>query len=426
MAAESDAHVAMLSAQKVNLVFRLRVALAALLMQLCVLAIVSAQTTSYPPDPTSTARLHLGPLALQPKINVRNVGVDTNVFNQPTNPERDVTASVVPGLDAWLRLGRGRLSSETMVEVIYFSKAESQRSLGVGQRLRLDLMLSRLSPYIGGEHVTTHERPTAEIDIRARRTSQGGYVGVSAALTPRLRLDAELHRRRLDFEDIDLGGVSLGRELDHSTALGTVAARVTLTPLTTFVIDADVQHDRFDNSPVRDTDSVAVMSGFELKPLALISGTAFVGYRKFTPISSDLPPFAGLVAAVDVRYTIRETTRFEGVFDRDVDYSFHDTEPYFVEVGGSLTVTQRLVGSWDAVARAGRSHYRYERLLSAPVVPGEGRLVDRTSVWGAGIGYRFGFAARVGFNADYARRQSVRAERRYDGLRFGGTFTYAY
>jgi hypothetical protein len=392
-----------LSAQKINLVFRFRVALAALLMQLHVPAIVSAQTAPNTSDPASTARLTFGPLALQPKINVRNVGVDTNVFNQPTNPSRDLTASLVPGVDAWLRLGRGRISSETTAEVIYFSKAESQRSIGWGQRLRFDLLLSRLAPFVGGEHVTTHEQPTAEIYTRARRTSRDAYVGVSAALTPRLRLDTEVHRGRIDFEDTDLAGVSLGRELDHSTDLVTVASRVTLTPLTTFVIDADVQHDRFDKAPVRDTDSVAVITGFEIKPLALISGTAFV-----------------------VRYTLRETTRFEGIFDRDVDYSFHETEPYFVEVGGVLTVTQRLGGFWDAVARAGRTHFRYVRLLTAPPVPGEEPLVDRTTLWGAGIGYRFGFAARVGINADYSRRQSVRAERQYDGLRFGGTFTYAY
>jgi len=414
-----------LSAHKVHFVIRLRVALA-LTLQLSVAAGVSAQSAPGGPDPSSTTRLTFGPVSLQPKFNLRNLGVDTNVFNQPVNPERDLTASFVPALDTWLRLGRGRISSETMVEVIYFSKAETQRSVGFGQRLRFDLMLSRFSPYVGGEHVTTYERPTAEIDIRARRTSRGGYAGASLALTPRVRVDTQAGRYILDYEDQEFAGVSLGRELDHGSDIVNIASRFKLTPLTTFVVDAEGQRDRFDYSPIRNTDSFAVLGGFELKPLALISGTAFVGYRKFKPVSSALPPFSGAVAAVNVRYTARETTRFEAIFDRDVDYSFHDLEPYFVETSGQLTVTQRLGGSWDAVARAGRGRYRYERLVFVPDPADEGRLIDRMTLFGAGIGYRFGFAARVGLNADYSRRQSVRAVRQYDGLRFGGTFTYAY
>src|SRR5712692_354187 len=42
-------------------------------------------------DPVTTARIHLGPLGLNPSMGLANVGVDNNVFNETTNPKRDFT-----------------------------------------------------------------------------------------------------------------------------------------------------------------------------------------------------------------------------------------------------------------------------------------------------------------------------------------------
>ena len=41
----------------------------------------------------------------------------------------------------------------------------------------------------------------------------------------------------------------------------------------------------------RDSDSVKVLPGFELKPFALIAGTVFVGYRQFNPLDRRVPDY---------------------------------------------------------------------------------------------------------------------------------------
>ena len=74
--------------------------------------IALAQTTGDGgPDPL-VARVRLGPLWMNPTISMPNVGIDTNVFNEtPTvTPQRDVTATVSPKIDLWLRMGRTWLS----------------------------------------------------------------------------------------------------------------------------------------------------------------------------------------------------------------------------------------------------------------------------------------------------------------------------
>src|SRR5262249_60153427 len=59
-----------------------------------------------PPDSTGV-RVRIGPLLMDPRISLTNVGVDDNVFNDPANkdPKKDFTFTLMPVSDFWLRLG---------------------------------------------------------------------------------------------------------------------------------------------------------------------------------------------------------------------------------------------------------------------------------------------------------------------------------
>ena len=52
------------------------------------------------------------------------------------------------------------------------------------------------------------------------------------------------------------------------------------------------------------------MPGVELRPRALVSGSAWVGYRRFTPKASMLPAQAGLVSQLALSYTLLGATMF--------------------------------------------------------------------------------------------------------------------
>jgi hypothetical protein len=55
---------------------------------------VRAQTT----DP-ETAPVRLGPFGITPALVLRDLGRDTNVFNERDNPKSDFTLTVVPRLE---------------------------------------------------------------------------------------------------------------------------------------------------------------------------------------------------------------------------------------------------------------------------------------------------------------------------------------
>src|SRR5579862_8749952 len=124
-----------------------------------------AQTGEGGPDP-SQMRVRIGPLWMNPRVVISNVGVDTNVFDVPANknPEKDFTATVTPTTDIWLRLGPSWLQVNVREDVVWYQKFSSERSANsaydINWRVPIGRMLVTLSP----KYLSTRERPGYEID----------------------------------------------------------------------------------------------------------------------------------------------------------------------------------------------------------------------------------------------------------------------
>lgn len=393
----------------------------------CALALhVSVPAAAQAPTPPSLetvgpadALFRWGPLAVKPRVHLTNVGLDTNVFNAASAPSRDVTATVGPAVDTVLRVGRTVTTARTSSEMVYFRKTASQRSLSLSQEGRVDVLLARLTPFVTASLLNTHRRPNVEIDQRVDQTRRAIGGGVAVRLGARTSLALEYDQQQLEFRD-----ATLSTALDRRVTRSGLTVSTDLTPLSTLVVRGEAQRDRFEASAARDADAVALLGGFRLKPFALISGAAMVGYRRFTPREATLPDFAGLVADVDVAYVFRETTQVSLRAARGVEYSVEADQPYYVSTGGSLTVRQ-LIGRGDALVRVGRDALDYRsRLL--PLGPEPATRRDRHVLYGVGAGIRLGPTVRVGVDVTFERRHSAVALRDYEGLRAGGTLTYGY
>lgn len=400
----------------------LRVAGAACLLTVALPIQSSGQTTV---DPAEDAKVHLGPLALTPRFALRNLGVDSNVFNTADSPTKDFTATFGPGVDSWLRIGRARLSTQTLVEWTYFRKADEQRALNTTQLARLELDLATLIPYVKGGVISTRQRPNLEIDDRVRQQRTTTGAGSRVRLGGRSRLDVDLLRERIDFGSGSAGDAGLTAALNREVAEGSVAFQVDLTPLTTLVVRTGMSYDVFEFARVRDSSSVTVLPGLEMKPSALISGKAFVGVRRFNAKSEIVPDFTGVVASVDVGYVMRESTRFGVKVDRNLDYSFQADRPYYVATTANFDVKQALGYTWDVVGRVGRARLAYRGLAGDAGADADGQR-DLITTFGIGFGRRLGESIRVGIDIDHGRRQSDAAFRGYEGFKVGGSVTYGY
>ena len=135
---------------------------------------------------------------------------------------------------------------------------------------------------------------------------------------------------------------------------------------------------------------------------------------RFTPRSDALPEYSGLYVATTLTYVMLGRTRFDWNVSRDVRYSFEETDPYYLETGTRLTVTQQLVGRFDVQGIGGRQRLEY-RAGGARDIP----RIDHLDVLGAGVGYRVRENLRFAINGEYARREN---EMRTTGSGLGITF----
>lgn len=374
-----------------------------------------------------TARFRWGPLGVTPRVALTNLGVDTNVFHDEDEPQRDFTFTVTPGADTWFRLGRAELSLGSSIDWTYFRDSKQQRALGWSQDARLDVRLNRLSPHVSGAYLTTRQRPNLEIDARVRQKRERIGAGTGVRVGARTWLDLDVMREAVDFGDRSFGDPRLAEALNRETREAGLAVRAELTPLTTFAVRTALSQDRFDTSARRDSNSVTLIPSLSLQPLALISGRVAVGFRHFDVLDETVPDYAGVVAEAEVSYILREMIRFGATVQRDVDYSADSAQPYSVVSGGVLSISQVIGLDWYVTGRAGRSWLDYRSFASVTddgtVLARDGRQ-DRVTTYGGGLARRIGTDLLLGFDVDRVGRVSGVDGRSYEGYRFGGSIIY--
>jgi hypothetical protein len=399
---------------------------AALFILLCSAPVRGWAQSPLPPDPAQQrGAMKIGPVSLSPRIELRNVGIDSNVFNDAEAPKEDFTATIRPALDAVLRFGVARLVYRSSLDAVYFHEYESERSINRFGEVRAEARLDRIVPFVSLAGLATSDRPNNEIDLRASRTVRTLTGGVAAAVLPTTAVVATVKRETFTYEAGQrFRDVDLAEQLNNRRDSYDVGVRYAMTPLTTLVVTYGHEDTRFALSPDRDSESVRYMSRLEFDPDALLGGTASVGYRKFTPVDPALAPFRGVVAQVTLRYASESRTQVAIQIGRDLDYSFEEDQPYYVTTGGTVTVTQRIGGPIDVQLVAGRERLRYERRTGVDA-DGDG-AIDNTTTAAAGIGYWFGETARLGVNVEFTRRDADQTGRSYDRRRILSSLTYGF
>lgn len=382
-----------------------------------------AQTPA--PDPNTEANVRFGPLTLKSTIAMSNLGIDTNVFNEADadQPQSDFTMTFSPTTDAWLRMGRTWLTGTVQLDWVYYDKFSSERAANSFYRIGVDRAFNRLGVKANARHLNTRDRPGYEIDARSRRVETQYDGEATARVMSKTTVGATAFARSTDFDDTEFyQDANLAKELDRTTTGTGVVIRHNLTPFTSLAFDVTRERERFIVSHFRDSDSTKVTGNVTFQPLALISGTASVGFRSFDPKLADVPAYNGVISAVDLSYSLLGITRFGVHASRDVQYSFEFSQPYYLDSGVMASVQQQVFGPFDVLARFGTRGLAYTDRIGAAVAVSN--RTDRVSTIGIGAGYRIGTDKRLGFTVDRQHRSSTVPGRTFTGLKFGLSLTY--
>jgi hypothetical protein len=378
-----------------------------------------------PANVRSEARSHVGPFYFTPGVRLKELGVDSNVFNAAGEQKSDFTFTLAPTLNVAVPMARRALLATTVgSDLVWYARYATERSVNPRVSVRGEVYLNRITLFGESAQVSTRERPNYEMDGRSRRSEDTVATGARVRLASKMSLEVSGRRDEIRYDsDAEFDGTILQRTLNRDSRGVQLTARHRVTPLTTLALRAQVDRDRFNLSPARNSESYRILPGIEFAPQALLKGSAYLGFRKFRPSdAAALPAFSGLVGELDLAYTLLGATRFGASYRRDLTYSYSELQPFFVDTGVGASIRHALGRRFDILGSAERHVYQYRNFLDVEIAAAA--RVDTTWNYGASVGYRIGRDGRIGFGASYIQRESTNQFHAYDNLRFGSTFAY--
>jgi hypothetical protein len=397
---------------------------ASTIVLLAALAMPSAARAQEPPK---EGRFITGPLAWTPTFELRDAGIDSNVFNTPSDAKEDVTATARSQVDSVLKLGLLRATTVGSLAYNYFEQYTSQRGLNRRVATELEMPATRFSPNVSASWARIKDRSGNEIDIRTPRTDLAYSGGLQARLTSKFSVIATAGQQKTTYDTgFTFHDTEIARQLNRESTMATVTARVVLTPLTTLSIDATAAHDNFPFRPAAATDNGRIDARLEFAPDAVIRGAASVGYHSMQPYyrhtsRSTAAAFSGITSSIDLGYTLLGVTRFVAHFSRDANYSLYMNQPYYLSTSGGLQILQRLFGPIDLDVRGSVESLDY------PPTETESAYLDTAETLAGGLSIRVSRQAVLALLYDNSERRSARGrDFGYQRRRIYTTITYGF
>lgn len=402
-------------------------ALLSLILAACA-ARASAQVRG---EPQQAGRFRVGPVRVTPRIELRNAGVDTNVFNSAAAPVPDTSVVLRTTLEGYLPLrNRVRVWGTGYTDFNYFRRQSTERSTDFGASGHAEAPVGPLVLFGGGGGLQARQRATIDVDERVLRHERSAYAGAEMRVGTRLTLlgqaSGQVSRYGRTFANTG-DPFRLSRGLDRNTLTGAAEVRLKLTTLTTAVGRAEAISDRFlkQRDAGRVTHSFRYLAGFQFEPQALVNGQVLAGFREIPASSSgSLPPYRGavLTAATQVPLFGRARLSFDG--QRDVVFAATEAESQAGRLRNSY-VSTRLSGHvelglpFDLLGRAGGGVEEARYILPYPRGSSLLKRADHLYTADASLLRLVGGSLRVGGTVTFQRRVSNQPGSSYQGFRYG-------
>ena len=359
---------------------------------------------------------------LAPSVMLNDVGFDTNILSS-ADPRSDLTATLRGQIEPSGQIGPVVFRGKGGIDLAYFQQNATQRSVNGDGALTIELRSNRLVFHASGAALRTRESYPPEIDVPVRRSEVGIEGGATFRVTGKTSINGTVGWAQLAFDEGDQPFEwNLHETLDRTEDTLSIGARTAVTPLTTIVARADVQRDRFPLCPQRDTNDARIVGGVEFRPTALVGGKAHIGYRQLIARDPAQPSVSGVVASVDLTYTLLDAVRFGALLERDLGHSYSENARYFAFTGLRFSVTRRVTRAWDLTAMVSRGWLVYPGIAGPSAgVDAEDQLLR----YGGIVEYRLADTT-IGLTAEYGQRRSGIGTYGYDRLRVVSSIAHRF
>lgn len=375
-------------------------------------------------------RFKFGPFYLTPKVELRNAGVDTNVYNQRQNPVTDTSVVVRPSLTGALPVGRRvRLQGDGYLDFNYFRRQSTERSTDFGVEGTGELDFGPFTFFAGGGGLQARQPFGIDLDERIRRQEKFGGGGFDMRLGRMFQVTVRGDKRQFRYAPSRVRGAELQRALDRDSLSGAVELRSKLSVFTTGVASAEVIEDTFvrQRDAARTTRSYRLLGGFELDRGALFSGTLMVGVRHIpSSAAGGIAPYTGPALRVSTTIPVRSVAQLSLAADRDVYYAVWALRTRADQLRNTYVSSRYTIGLDVSLpfALLGRGSLGFQNaryLLPYEIDGVSVRTVDHLYTATGTLLRGVGRSMRVGGTVSWVRRVSTLASHSYQGLRYGVT-----
>lgn len=371
-------------------------------------------------EPT-TGVLTLGRVRVAPGVVVREIGWDSNVFDEATNPKEDFIVAVAPDAALFTRLRFLQLSAYGGADFNYFRTYDQENSVGHSVRARGDVLLSRFRPFVAGGRTRSRTRPNGEIDVRADRVEEEISGGLAFDISRYGQAYASAYQFRTTFRDAFEDGINLAVALNRNSNQYSAGLRTDVTPLLSLIASVSFREELFRGDPIRNAQAWFATADFRFAPEAVITGQVALSFEELNPVNPGVRPFRGLVGNATILYSFLELGRISVSAVRRTEFSFNAADAYFIENGITVSYTHRLFGEVDGQVKGGKSFFDYGFTETSPA------RQETLDLIGGSVGYNLRNRTRISVNYEFAKRRSPQLiERNYDRRRAFVSWTFAY
>jgi len=287
---------------------------------------------------TERTRWHVGPFRIFPRLELKDIGYDDNVYYQreEEEPVSDFTTTISPEVKVNLLYRNFLILSLTEnPEYIFYleQKRESRWNNTFSPEFRL-LFLSRFVISGNYSYLNRRYRASSEFDVRANelRKSLEGRLFYETARRTSFGVSASTVR--VSYEDITLPGeeIYLSRLLNREENSGYFEFYYRIYSEAFIFMKLGYTEYNFEHpdSRWRNSDSYQIYSGIRFPLLGKVRGTFSLGYKNHEPRSEEKKSFSGLIGDTSLDFRVGRFG-FRLKYQRDNHFSYWTESIFFIE-----------------------------------------------------------------------------------------------
>lgn len=280
----------------------------------------------------------LGPFRIEPRIQLRNIGYDDNVYyeRENENPVNDYTAAFSPEVKAHLLVKDFFIFSFTEnPEYVFYLKEKRERRWN--NTLSPEFKLLLLNQFVlSGSYLYRNRRwrATSEFDVRANELRNRYEGSLFYETARRTSLGISVYSEKISYEDVKFPGreIYLSRFLNRKEEGGSVEFDYRVFSESFFFLKGGYAEYDFEHpeSDWRDSYSYQGYMGVQFPLLGKIRGIISLGYKNLIPKSENKRSFSGIVGDTGVDFRIGRF-RFQLQYKRDARFSYSSNNIYYIE-----------------------------------------------------------------------------------------------